>query len=130
MCDEGRARQQSAAAAGDQQQVEFADLVDQFQRRGALAGDDGGVVVRWDQRQAALLGQSATDVLTRLMLGVVFDHLSAVVSRRRLLYGGRVGGHHDRPRDAEEPTREGDGLRVIPRGVRDHAAALLVWGEP
>jgi hypothetical protein len=60
---EGRARQQSAAAAGRQQQVERPGFVEQLQGRGAGAGDDLRVVERRDDREAPLGGQAPADRL-------------------------------------------------------------------
>ena len=40
-----RARQQAAAAAGHEQEIERADFLDQLARGGALAGDDVRVIV-------------------------------------------------------------------------------------
>ena len=56
---ERRSRQQAAAAAGHEQEIERADLFDQLARGGALAGDDVRVIVGRDERQPALARRAA-----------------------------------------------------------------------
>ncbi len=51
---DGRARQQSAAAEGRDDGIEASAIVEQLQRRRALAGDHAVVVEGMDQRRAGL----------------------------------------------------------------------------
>ncbi len=92
-------------------------------RRRALPGDHVGVVVRRDQRQAALGGEPPADRLAVL----------ACSGRRRrprrrsprvaaTFDGRRVVRHDDRRRHAEQLRRKRDRLRVVARRERDHAA--------
>ena len=67
--DRGRAAgEQAAAAEADEQDVERARVLEQLQRRGALAGHHERLVVRVDRRQPALghqLGQQRLAVAAR-----------------------------------------------------------------
>ena len=88
---ERRSREQPAAAAGHQQDVERADVFDQFARGRALAGDDVRVIERRDERQPALLGETPADGDAIFTLAVVDDDLAAVSERRGAFHAGRVG---------------------------------------
>ena len=58
---------QPTAADRHQQEVQFADLLEQLLRGGALPGDHVAVVEGRDQRHALLAGQSAADRLAVLL---------------------------------------------------------------
>jgi len=80
----------------------------------ALAGDDVGVIVRRDQRQAALGGQSASNLFAIFAMAVVQDDFAAVSLGRRSLDRRRVVRHDDDARDVEQAAREqATHLRVI-----------------
>ena len=108
-----RARQQTAATARHEQEVERADLFDQLTGGRALAGDDVRVIVRRDERQPALVGQTRSDGLADFAVAVVEDDVAAVPFRRDPLHGRCVRWHDDDARDAEDLPGERDGLRVI-----------------
>src|SRR5207244_10651591 len=63
-----RSRQQSAAAARDEQVVERADVFDQLARRRALACDDVRVTGGRDERQGTLAREPVADLLTVLAI--------------------------------------------------------------
>ena len=69
------AREQSAAAARDEEKVELADVLEQLTRGRALAGDDVGVIVGRDEREAAIASQSPADGLAVFLVAIVDDHL-------------------------------------------------------
>ena len=61
---DGGAGEQPAAAAGHQQEVERAGLLDHhLQRHGALAGDHVQMVIRRDDSRRRRLGQAGGDLL-------------------------------------------------------------------
>src|SRR5690606_12195458 len=106
-------RQQPATAEADEQRVERANVLEELERRGPLAGDDGGVVVRREQRQRALGGEPARERLAILCKAVVGDDLAAVFARGGELGRGRVRRHDDRRAYAEFACGERDRLRVV-----------------
>ena len=111
---------------GTTSSVEVGRVLEQLERGRALAGHDARVVVRRDERQAALLGERAPERLAVLGVAVVGDDLGAVAARRRELGGRRVLRHHDHGAGAEQRRRERDRLRVVARRERGDAARLLL----
>ena len=73
-----RAREQAAAAARHEQEVERADFLEELARRRALAGDDVRVIVGRDERQAALVREPLADRFAILAVAIVEDDLAAV----------------------------------------------------
>src|SRR4029453_5202728 len=99
---ERRAGEQPTAPTGREEIVERPDLLDELTRRSTLTGDDVRMIVRRDERQAALAGQPSSDRFAILMLSVVLDDLAAAPFRSAPLDRRRIGLHHDDPRDVEE----------------------------
>ena len=87
------------------------------------------MVVRRNQRHAALVSQTATNGFAVLAEAVVDDDGRAVALRSRHLGSGRVVRHDDHRRHAEQARRERDRLRVVARGERNDAGAALVLVE-
>ena len=115
----------AAAAHADEQGVERAGFFDQLHRGRALAGDDVRVVVRRDQREAALFGQTLADRFAVFAVAVVDDDLAAVASGRRDLRRRRVVRHDDGRRQADQACGERDRLRMVARGESDDAGLAL-----
>ena len=124
-----RARQQPAAAARDEEEIEGAGLFDQLARRGARAGDDVRMVVGRDDAQPAFRGDAPPDCFAVVAFAIVGDDRRAVGFRGGPLDRGRVGRHHDDGWDIQELARERDRLRVVAGRKREDAAAPLVSGE-
>ena len=64
---DGAAREQPAAAAGHEQQVERSRLLEQLDRRRALPGDDVGVVEGRDQDRARAPRPAACAISSRVV---------------------------------------------------------------
>ena len=124
-----RSREQTAAAARHEQEIERADLVEELARRRALAGDDVRVIVGRDEREPALARQPLADRFAILAVAIVEDDLAAVPFRRAALHRRRVGRHDDDARDVEQLAGERDRLRVVAGRKGDDAAAALVGRE-
>ena len=120
-----RTAQEAAAAEADEEGIERTDLVEQFLRRGALAGDHVGVIVRRNQGHAALFGKAAPDRLAVLAVTVVDHDIAAVAARRCDLRCRCVVRHHDRRRHAEQARRQRDRLRMVAGRERDDAGFAL-----
>jgi len=96
--------------------------------QGALAGDDGFVVVGVDEYEVAVGGEDV-GVGGGFLEGVaVEDDGGAPGSGAADL--GRRGefGHHDDAGDAEEAGVAGDGLGMVAGGHGDDAGLALGWG--
>ena len=115
----GGTRQQPPTAEADEEQIELANVLDQLQHRGAVAGHHLGVVVGRDQGRAQLGGDALGDGGTVLRIAVVEDDRGAVASGRRDLGGRRVRGHDDRGWNTEKLRRKGHCLGVVAGGVGD-----------
>ena len=124
--DRGRAaRQQAAAADGDEQDVERAAVLEQLERRRPLAGHHALVVVGVHRDQPALLDQRGEQRLAVLPVAVEEHDLGAVAAGRRELPGRCVVGHQDHRRDLVQPRGERQRLGVVAGGHgRDAARAL------
>ena len=125
-----RSREQSAAAARHEQEIERAGVLEQLACGRSLPGDDVGVIVRRYKRQAALPGQAAADLLAVLSRSIVCHHFAAIGFSRAALDRRRIGRHDDHARDVEELTRQRHGLRVIARRKGDDAASCVSGREP
>src|SRR5262249_26846520 len=84
------AGQQAAASERYEQMVELADFGEQLAGCGALAGNDIGVIERWDDRSVALRCDLLSDDLAILCDAVIEDDLGAVAARRAQLDRGCV----------------------------------------
>ena len=129
LCRHRAAGQQPATTEADQQQIQFAGLLDQFPGGRALPGHHVRMVVRRNQRQAAFGCQLLADGLAVLGIAVVEDHLAAIAARGFDLDCRRIFRHHDHSPDAKQPRRQGNRLRMVAGRERDHAAGLLFRGE-
>ncbi len=118
--------QQPAAAAWHQQIIERAGVLDQLLRRRTLPGDDVRMIERRNHRHAAAAREFVGDRLARIALAVVEHHLGAIAARALGLHRRRIVGHDDDGRDAEQSAGERHRLRVVARGIGDHAAPLLL----
>ena len=126
-----RAREQPAAAAGHQQQVERAGLLDQLAGRRALARDHVGVVEGRDQHGIAVRLQPARDLLAVLARRVVVDHARAVaLGRRGAWRRARPSGITTVALRAQQPAGQGHRLRVVARGVGQDPAPALGVAQP
>ena len=110
---ESTAGKQPAAAAGDEQHVEAGDVFAELEPGRSLSRDDGRIVVRRDQGEAALDRQPAPDRFAVVTIAVVQHDLRAVAFRGRALHGRRVVRHDDDARDVEKLAGERDGGGVI-----------------
>ena len=81
------------------------------------------------EREAALARQRRAQRLAILAVAVVRDHLGAVAAGGVELGGGRVGRHQDHGRRVEHARGDRDGLGVVSRRVRGHAAAARLGGQ-
>ena len=100
------AADQAAATDAHEQQVEWADFLDQLLRHGALARDHVGIVERCNQGAAALGDQFLGQRLAILPHAVVQDHLGAVAPGGGKLGRRRVARHYDRGRHVQKPRRQ------------------------
>ena len=124
------AREQPAAAAGDEQEVERPDIFEQLARRGALAGDDVRMVEGRDERQSALVGEPAADGFAVVALAVVERRSRRRIRASRRVSRRRVGRHDDDARDVEQLARERDRLRVIAGEKATTPRARWSGGQP
>jgi len=88
---------------------------DDLQPNRPLPGDHGGVIVRGDIDQAALLGQRPRSRLGLLIAGPFQEHLGAIGPRRFDLDLGRPLGHDDQRIDAEQAGAIGHALGMVAR---------------
>ena len=92
---------------------------------GALAGDDGLVVVGMDEDQLLLLGQLQR-VAARLVQRVAVQHdFGAEAAGALHLHPGREARHHDHRAQAQPLRVVGHALRVVARAHGDHAARAV-----
>ena len=114
--DRGRAAgEQAAAAEADEQDVERPRVLEQLQRRGALAGHHERLVVRVDGRQPALGDQFGQQRLAVPGVAVEEHDLRAVAARRGELAGRRVVGHQDHRGNLVQPRGERERLGMVAR---------------
>ena len=125
----GDAGNEPAAADGNDDRVESRDVVQDFESRGSLPGDNFLVVIGMDENQP---------VARRAFQGEGLDGVDAVAPQfdpraKRLgaadLGEGGAFGHHDGRRNAEPLGVIGDALRMVAGGHRDHAALFFVRGQ-
>ena len=116
----GDARDETPAADGHEDGVDGAAVLTQdLHPDGPLPGDDLGVVVRSDERQAAT-GPELQRVGVRRVEVVAREHdLGAKRADCLDLDLGRRGGHDDGRPEPEPPSRERDALGVVARGRSD-----------
>ena len=123
---EAAARDQAAAAAGDQGGVgrgaECRRLLGELEPGRALPGDDLRVVVGFDEGRAGALRQLGADRLAQLPLAVVGPDLRAQRPGALELDRRGVGRHHDGRGLAERLRGGGDPLGVVARGIGDDRA--------
>ena len=120
---------QAAAADRDDQGVDRRLLRQHLERDRALAGDDGEVVERMDDGEAALLGElQAGDA--RVVEGVAVEHdLGAEAARVLDLHARGEARHDDRRRDAQPLGVVRDRLGVVAGRDGEHALGALGGGE-
>ena len=119
------ARNETAAADGNDQCVKVRCGLQHFQRQRALTGDDVGVVERVHEHVFMFRGEIAR-VLGGLGEGAaVQHHLGAVPLSIAHLHEWRVGRHHDGRRNAEAASVIGDALRVVARTHGNHAPCFV-----
>jgi hypothetical protein len=88
---------------------------DEFRGRSTLAGDDGRMVIGWNDGRALALRQSLRDLLAVLEISVVC-HDAAAVGSRGLNFGCRgIIGHDDGGADAEDARGQRNRLRMVSR---------------
>src|SRR5690606_19056292 len=127
--DGGRdAGDEAAAPDGHDDDVRVGCVLEDLEADGALARDDGRVVERVDEREAALAAQRLA-LLERLEDGAVEDDVGAVGAARVDLRARGVRRHHDRAGDALATRAVRERLRVVARGDGDEAAGTLLGGE-
>ena len=118
------AREEPAAADGGDHDVERPGLFEQLQRRGPLAGDHVPVVERVNERETVGGDLGGHGGLARFERRLAeHDPRPVALGRGPLDRGGRPG-HDDRHRHAEQLTGQGQGLGVVPGGMRDHTGGL------
>src|SRR5207245_5226526 len=122
------AREQAGAAAGHDEHVERAGVLDQLLRRRALARDDMRVVEGRDGHHAALFRQAGGQRLALFILPISND-LRTVAARRLELHLRRVLRHHDQRLDAELLPGQGDPLGMMAGGESNDAALALLWSK-
>ena len=125
---DGAARQESGPAAGNDQHVERSGLLQQFFRRGSLAGDDVRMVEGRHRHHAALPGDARRHGLA-ILVALVGHDLGAVAARRFQLHLRRVLGHHDQRFYPQQFAREGDRLRMVAGRKCEHAPLALLSRE-
>ena len=123
---DGAAAHEAAAAHGGDEYLERRRVGQQLQRRRALAGDDGVVVVGVDEARAGLGRKPRGRLLARGEGGGAGGDLAAVGAYGGLLHGRRVLGHDDVGRHAPLPRGEGQRRGEVARGVGEHAGGGLV----
>ena len=118
-------RNQAAAADRNEQNVEIGDVVQKFEPRGALSGDDERIVVRMNEREPF----GRRDLMSAS--GGIRQRIARQNHARTELFGAsnfrerRRPRHHDRRRNAEPAALIRDGLRVISGRHRDDALRAL-----
>jgi hypothetical protein len=115
---QGAAAQQATAAGTDGQGIQLlAGILEQFQRQGALAGNDIGMVEGRHMGGAALLGQAGGEGMAVGVVAVEEGDFGAPAAGRGDFYRGGVGWHGDEGRHAQGRGGAGGGLAVIAGGM-------------
>jgi hypothetical protein len=83
-----------------------------------------------DQRHTPLSRDLPADGVTVLRVAVVQNHLTTcltfLIAPGGCQFGDRcIMRHHDHARHTEHARRQSDGLRMIARGIRNHAGSSL-----
>ena len=117
--------EQAAAAEAHEHEVERAGVLEQLERRRALARHHAQFVVRVDRDEPALGHERRQQLLAVLRVAVEADDLGAVAGRGGELARGRVVGHQDHGRDLVQPRGQGERAGVVARGHRRDAAGAL-----
>ena len=107
-------------------EVERADVVQQFERGGALAGDDVRMIVGRNQSQPAVLREPSPDGLAILAIAIVENDLTTVRCGSHSLDFRRIRRHHDHAWDVEQLAGERNRLRMVARRKGHNAAATFV----
>ena len=131
-CGDGerRARRQATAADRHDHRIERAvALVHQFERGGALAGDDARIGVGMHEHRAGVLLQLRARGLARGDRRRAVVQGGAVGLNRGELGFHRALGHDHVAGDAARARRQRERRAVVAGGVRDHAARGLVVGH-
>jgi hypothetical protein len=119
------AADQAAPAHRHDQGLELRHRLQHLQGHGALAGDDGRVVVGVDQRQLLALRQFH-GVGAGFLQGVAMQHhLGAEQARAFHLHHGREARHDDHGPQAQPLRVVGHALGVVAGAHGDHAALAL-----
>ncbi len=117
---------QPAAADRHHQRVEFRHGLKHFERDGALACDDQGIVIGMDHGQVVRLAVRAGEFGRLLQRGSGNHDLGAVTPGVLDFHHRRPHRHHDGGGNAEQAGVIGHALGVIAGRHRDHAASPLV----
>ena len=104
---------QSAAADTDKQDIEPADLIEQFFSDRTLTGNDVRVIKRRYQSGTTLSDDTLRNGLAIFAHSVVERDLGAITSGRRQLGRRCIAGHDNRRRHAQQLRCKRHGLRVI-----------------
>ncbi len=122
----GATGDQAAAAHADEQEIEWPGLLEQFLGHGALPRNHVGIVEGHHQRRATLGDDAAGDRLAILALPVVGNNAPRAVTFSGLPLDRRcIPRHHDGRADAQQPRRQGHGLRMV-AGREGHGAGLAL----
>lgn len=126
----GDARDQAAASDADEDRVDGAHrLAQDLHADRALSGDDVRVVVGMDEREA-LAALDSPRLVVGLAVGVAGQHDLRAQRLHRIHLDLRRGHrHHDHGATPELACREGDTLRMVPRGGGDDTASERRVGE-
>ena len=116
------AREESAPADADQEDVEIRNVFEQLERDRALTRDHVRIVVRRHERGAAFARDRPGEFRAIHRGALVEDHFGAVFARRRDLGCRRVEGHDDDGGRAQQVRRERYALRVVAARKGHHAA--------
>jgi hypothetical protein len=120
----------SPPAAGHEQVVEPARILDQLFRRSALPRDHVWMIERRNHRERSLARDPLGDFLAHFLVLVVEHDLRAVAAGRVDLHRRRVRRHYDRHANAEHLPRKGNRLRVISRRIGEHPALSILGRQP
>jgi hypothetical protein len=122
---DGVAGDQPAAADGYDEHFEIADLLEHFQRDGALPRDDGGIVVGGDQDERVVVCNGGGTILAFAQGFAVEHNLGAIGFGRLHLCEGGCHRHHDCGGNAETLGMVGHRLCMVADRHGDDAAVAL-----
>lgn len=124
----GASGQQPAAAHRNEQGIERSCFGQQFKRGRSLAGHDGIVVIRWNDRRAGCFRQLAGYGLTVIALAVISGDPGAIATGGRDFGRRRIGGHDDGGGRTKRPGRQRHALGVV-AGGKGHNAPRANFGR-